>query len=80
MSGRNRRGKELKMIGKFAIQKYWLDIVSLEDVLKAYGLTMGSPHRSIVVKILQKTKRDFIHGWSFFTREDIDLKIRKILG
>lgn len=73
--------KRSEMNTKIAIQRFWFGELKIEDVLKGYGLSKGgSPNREKVVKILVKTKRDFVNGWSFFTREGIDLKIRKILG
>ena len=68
------------MNSKVAIQKFWFGELMMDDVLKAYGIKKDSPNYEKVLKILVKTKRDFVNGWSFFTREGIDLKIRKILG
>ena len=64
---------------KYAIQRYWFNELTLEDVLREYGIRRGNQHREAVSKVLMKSKKDFQFGWSFFTREDIDDKILKIL-
>ena len=70
-----KRHKCPKMGGKFAIQKYWLDRIGIEDVMEHYGLESSDGNYGKVRKIVEKSKKDFRNGWSFFTREDIDRKI-----
>lgn len=65
---------------KYAIQRYWFNEMTLDDVLREYGIRRGSPHREAVSKVLMKSKRDFQAGWSFFTREDIDAEVLKVLA
>ena len=63
------------MEGKFAIQRYWLGTGTLESALLAFNLKRDDPRRAKAAAIIAKSKKDFVAGWSFFTREDIEKKV-----
>lgn len=75
MIERNRHECQNCCGGKYAIQKYWFDDLTIDDVMKTYGIKETDRHYEKAKKIVMKSKKDFRNGWSFFTREDIDKKI-----
>ena len=66
--------------GKYIIQRYWFDEATISDVMEHYGIKNDDNCRESVAKVLVKSKKDFRNGWSYFTREDIDSKIRSIVS
>lgn len=65
----------LRNVCREAIQRYWFGRCEIKDVLSIYGIENDEPCHDHVVKVLIKSKKDFQHGYSFFTRETIDEKV-----
>ena len=64
---------------RLAIQRFWLQRNELKDVLDVYGIGKDDKCRESVVKLLLKTRRDFINGFSFFTRESVDGQVLNLM-
>lgn len=58
-----------------SVQSFWLGRCEMKDVMEMYGISPEDRCHGSVTKLLIKTKKDFVHGFSFFTRESTDLKI-----
>ena len=73
MFNRSRRICQIK------IQEFWFQECDIKEVLSAYDINKGDACHDSVVKLLLKTRKDFINGFSFFTRESIDDKIVRLM-
>ena len=60
-----------------AIQDYWFDEETLENILNKYGFRPGSTEWETASAILVKSKKQFERGFSHFNSDDIDRKIRR---
>lgn len=69
----------LRKLCQCTVQSFWLGRCELKDVLGVYQITKEDRCHDTVAKLLMKTKKDFVNGFSFFTREDIDKKIVTIM-
>lgn len=66
---------EFRKLCQQTVQEFWLGRKDVRDVLDVYEIRKEDECHDSLVKFLLKTKRDFINGFSFFTRESIDAKI-----
>lgn len=60
-----------------AIQDYWFDENTLENILTKYGFQPNSTEWNTAGAILVKSKKQFEQGFSHFNSDDIDRKIRR---
>ena len=58
-----------------AIQEFWFQNREIDEVMDVYNLHRGDGCYEHVEKVLLKTRKDFINGFSFFTRNDTDDRI-----
>ena len=72
--------RDMRFYCASTLQMFWFRKKELKDVLDAYEIRHGDACHDTMAKLLLKTRKDFINGFSFFTREDIDTKIMKIIG
>lgn len=70
---------KLRNLCRQTIQEFWFDKKELKDVLHVYCIEKGDECHDSVSKLLLKTRKDFIKGFSFFTRESIDDKILRLM-
>ena len=70
--------RRCRAICQIRLQEFWFGDATMADVLDAYGVERGDDCHGRVVKYLLKTKKDFINGFSFFTRESVDEKMREM--
>lgn len=70
---------KLRNLCRQTIQKFWFQKKELKDVLHVYGIEKTDACHDSVAKLLLKTRKDFINGFSFFTRESIDDKIIRLM-
>lgn len=61
------------------IQQLWFGKKEVEDVIALYGVDQTQVEYPMVVKVLEKSRRDFIRGSIFLSRENIDGKIMAII-
>ena len=66
---------KLRALCREAVQRFWFGRMDINEVLDIYCIAPDEPCREAIAKTLKKTKRDFINGFSFFTRESTDKEI-----
>lgn len=70
---------KLRNLCRQTIQEFWLRRKDIKDVLHVHDITAEDECYDSVTKLLIKTRKDFINGFSFFTRESIDDKIIRLM-
>jgi hypothetical protein len=70
---------KMKRLCQKTIQEFWFQQKELKDVLRVYGIEKTDASHDSVTKLLLKTRKDFINGFSFFTKEGTDDKIVRLV-
>ena len=68
------------ILAQIRIQKYWFGDGTLKEIMDTYEIRRDHKVYDKVVAVIEKSKKQFIKGFSFFTREDIDKKVLELIS